>query len=311
MYRVVEVIHHYSAMTSVRRTIKAFLGLLLWLLQRLSSKLKLLVPLSGTRWANLNLLVVLVQRDLDARYKGSILGNLWPLLNQLTQLLIYTYVFAIVLNVKLNLRGVSSDNSFVFGLWLFAGLLPWIAFNTGLMQAATVVVSQPNLVKKVVFPLSLLPLVPVISSFLESSFGLIALVAFVVFFVSHTLYPTLLLLPLVWLPQLLLTAGLGYFAAGLTVFVRDIPQTTGVLLNLLFYATPLIYPADLIPEPFQQWVLWLNPLAVIAQMYRDLVLVGRVSHWGEWAVAVGLSAVIFALGFSCYKKLRPAFADVL
>ncbi|MBT9316770.1 ABC transporter permease [Leptothoe spongobia] len=273
-------------------------------------RLKPLVPFNEAQWAKLGLLKTLVQRDMEARYKGSILGNLWPLLNQLAQLLIYTYVFAIVLQVKLSLKGLSADNSFVFGLWLFAGLLPWIAFSSGLIQAASSVIAQPNLVKKVVFPLSLLPLIPVLSSFLESTFGLMALLVFVAF-LENTLHPTLLLLPLVWLPQLLITAGLGYLTAGLTVFIRDIPQTLGVIINLWFYATPLIYPAEMIPAPFQQWVFWLNPLASIGEMYRDVILIGEVTHWGEWTAATGLSLIIFGIGFWCYKKLRPAFADVL
>ncbi|EDX84002.1 ABC-2 type transporter superfamily [Synechococcus sp. PCC 7335] len=275
------------------------------------AKLKFLLPLTSKQWAHLDLLKTLVQRDMNARYKGSILGNLWPLTKQIAQLLIYTYVFAIVLQVKLSMKGISSDNSFVFGLWLFAGLLPWLAFSGGLIQASTSLVRQPNLIKKVVFPLSLLPLVPVLSSFLESTFGLVALITFSGFFVSHTLHPTVLLLPLAWIPQLLITAGLSYFAAGLTVFIRDIPQTLGVLLNLWFYATPLIYPVDMVPAALRPWVFWLNPLTAISQMYRDTILVGSVTHWAEWGVATAISVIISVTGFSCYKKLRPAFADVL
>ena len=285
-------------------------GTAVWIWRQIS-KLKPLIPLSDSQWAQLSLLRILVQRDINARYKGSVFGNLWPLLNQLAQLLIYTYVFAIVLQVKLSLKGVSADNSFVFGLWLFAGLVPWIAFSSGLVQSAAAVIGQPNLVKKVIFPLSLLPLVPILSSLIESTFGLMALITFTVLFVSHTLYPTLLLIPLIWLPQLLLTAGLGYFAAGLTVFIRDVPQTLGVVLNLWFYATPLIYPAEMIPQPFQRWIFWLNPLAAIGEMYRDTILIGEVTHWGEWAVSVLISSAVFAAGFWCYRRLRPAFADVL
>ncbi|NER84142.1 MAG: ABC transporter permease, partial [Leptolyngbya sp. SIO1D8] len=141
------------------------------LIEKLTIRLKPFIPLNESQWAKLDLLKTLVQRDMETHYKGSILGNLWPLINQLAQLLIYTYVFAIVLRVKLTLRGLPADNSFVFGLWLFAGLLPWIAFSTGLTQASRAVVAQPNLVKKVVFPLTLLPLVPVLTSFVESTFG--------------------------------------------------------------------------------------------------------------------------------------------
>lgn len=257
----------------------------------------------------LNLLKTLVQRDLAARYKGSVLGNLWPLLNQLSQLLIYTYVFSVILKVKLPANNLP-ENSFTFGLWLFAGLVPWIAFTSGFMQAANVVVGQPNLVKKVVFPLSLLPLVPVLSAFIESTFGLMALI-FMLAISSDTLHPTLFLLPLVWGTQLLFTAGLGYLTSGFTVFLRDIPQSLIVLVNLWFYLTPICYPATVIPEQWRELVFWLNPMAAIAETYRDIILVGEINHPGEWAVATLISLAIFALGLWSYRRLRPAFADVI
>ena len=274
-----------------------------------TGKLKKFLPFNNQQWAKFDLLRALVRRDLESRYKGSVLGNLWPLVNQLSQLLIYTYVFAIVLKVKLSLHGVP-DNNFTFGLWLFAGLLPWIAFTSGLTQASTSVIAQPNLVKKVVFPLVLLPLVPILSAFIESSFGL-ALLIFLTALTTHTLHVTLVLLPLVWLTQIFFTTGLGYLTAGLTVFLRDIPQTLGVVLNIWFYMTPIIYPASSIPESFRGLIFWLNPMAAISEVYRDIILVGEVKHWSEWGVASIISAVIFYFGFTVYRKLRPAFADVL
>ncbi|KYC39160.1 ABC transporter permease [Scytonema hofmannii PCC 7110] len=276
---------------------------------RKAGKLRRVLPVSDSWWAKFDLLRTLVRRDLEARYKGSVLGNFWPLLNQLSQLLIYTYVFSIVLKVKLSLKTLP-DNEFTFGIWLFAGLLPWIAFSSGLIQAANSVVIQPNLVKKVVFPIALLPLVPILSTFIESSFGLMVLIFFVAV-ISHNIHTTLALLPLVWLPQLLFTAGLGYLAAALTVFLRDIPQTMGVILNLWFYLTPLVYPSDVIPLRWRILVFWLNPMAAIAEVYRDLVLAGNVKHWGEWGMATVIAVCIFHGGLWCYRRLRPAFADVL
>ncbi len=273
------------------------------------SRLRRWLPLRESWWAKFDLLRALVRRDLEARYKGSVLGNFWPLLNQLSQLLIYTYVFSIVLDVKLSLEGLP-ENDATFGLWLFAGLLPWIAFTGGLTQSASSVLTQPNLVKKVVFPLALLPLVPILSTFIESAFGLMALIVLVAVS-SQTLHTTLAFLPLVWIPQLLLTAGFGYLAAGFTVFLRDIPQTLGVVLNFWFYLTPIVYPAAIIPEEFREWVFWLNPIAAIAEVYRDLVLIGEIRHWGEWGLASVISLVVFWIGVSCYQRLRSAFADVL
>jgi len=272
-------------------------------------KLTDLLPISPNQRAKLDLLKILVKRDLEARYKGSVLGNLWPLLNQLAQLLVYTYVFSIVLQVKLNLAG-SSSNRFTFGLWLFAGLIPWTAFVQGFSQAAGSVIGQPNLVKRVVFPLGLLPLVPIVSAFIESSLGLMALITLVAL-TSHTIHTTLCLLPLIWIPQLLLTAGLGYLVAALTVFLRDIPQTIGVLLNLWFYVTPIIYPSHVIPEAFRAWVFRLNPMAAIVEVYRDLILVGQVQHLAEWGVVWIGSVPIFLGGLFVYRRLRPGFADVI
>ena len=267
------------------------------------------LPFDDAWWSKFDLLRILVRRDIDAKYKGSVIGNLWPLINQLCLLFIYTYVFSIVLKVKLTLRSLP-ENNFTFGLWLFAGLLPWLTFSNGLIQSAGSVVGQPNLVKKVVFPLGLLPLVPILSAFIESSFGLMALIFFVAL-TSQTLHPTLVLLPLIWLPQLMLTAGLGYFTASLTVFLRDIPQTLAVILNIWMYLTPIIYPISAIPEEWKNWILWLNPMCAIAEVYRDLILKGEINHGLEWGITSAIALVIFCFGLWVYRRLRPAFADVL
>lgn len=268
-----------------------------------------LLQISALWGAKLDLLKILVRRDLEARYKGSILGNLWPLLNQLTQLLVYTYVFSVVLKVKLNLAGLPANN-FTFGLWLFSGLVPWIAFSSGFGQSANAVIGQPNLVKKVVFPLVLLPLVPICSAFVESSFGLVVLIAMIAL-TTQTIHGTLVLLPLIWIPQLLFTAGLGYLVAGMTVFLRDVPQTLAVILNLWFYFTPIMYPSSAIPAGFGTWIFWANPMASVIEVYRDLILVGEIHHKREWLVVWLVSLVIFSAGLWVYRRLRPAFADVL
>lgn len=262
---------------------------------------------SPQRW---ELLLALVQRDLSSKYRGAFLGNLWAVLNQLAQLLIFTYVFSIVLKVRLSNRGLPGDDNLSFGLWLFAGLLAWSAFSNGFSQAAGTVVAQPNLVKKVVFPLGLLPLVPILTAFIESCFGLLTLLVFLVV-LTGKLPPTVPLVVLAWLPQLLLTAGLGYLVAGLTVFIRDIPQTLTVILNLWFYITPIVYPVEIIPDQWRGWVLWCNPMAAIATFYRESLLTGEIIHWRELGVATLVAVVIFGLGLSVYRQARPAFADVL
>ncbi len=261
----------------------------------------------------LDLLITLVQRDLSARYKGSVLGNFWTLIQQLTQLVIYTYVFAIVLKVKLNSIHLPQSplvgNNFLFALWLFAGLIPWGAITVSLISSSGSVIAQPNLVKKVVFPLTLIPLVPIVTAFIDSTIGLVMLIVALGLF-TQTVHWTLLLLPLVWIPQLLLTAGLGYIAASLTVFLRDIPQTIGIGISFIFYLTPIMYPQEMIPLPFRDWVRW-NPFAVIAELYRDLTLWGSLQHGWEWMYLWVMSMGVFVLGTWIYRRLSPAFADVL
>lgn len=269
------------------------------------------LPIQPEHLRKLELLINLVQRQLTAQYKGSVFGNLWPLLQQVAFILIYTYVFSVVLQVKLGDRGIPMENSKVgFGLWLFAGFLPWSVVTGGLNKACRAVISQKDLVQKVIFPIELLPLVPVLVAFIESTVGSIALIVMLTL-LTQTIYPTFLLLPLVWIPLLLFTAGLGYFVAGLTVFLRDVPQTLTVILRLWFYATPILYPATLIPVSVRPWMLYLNPVAAIVGMHRDIILVGEINHWLEWSVATAISALLFAGGFYCYEKLRPAFADVI
>lgn len=279
-------------------------------LQKMGSRVAGYLPIDQGLWHKIDLLKALVQRDLEGKYRGSFLGNFWTILHQLAQLLIFTYVFSIILKVRLPNRGLHDNDSLAFGLWLFAGLLSWSAFSAGFLQAATSVVNQPNLVKKVVFPLGLLPLVPILTAFVESTFGLLTLLGFMLV-LTGKIPSTIALLPLVWIPQLLITAGFGYLAAGLTVFIRDIPQTLGVLINLWFYVTPIVYPTEVIPEAWRNWVFWLNPLATISTFYREAILDGKILHWRELGFTTLVAAVIFALGLWVYRRARPAFADVL
>src|SRR5437588_6475229 len=259
--------------------------------------------------ALLDLLGMLLIRDLDARYKGSLLGKLWPLVTQACQIAIYTYVFGVILRVRANIEGLPNTN-LAFGIWLFAGLLPWLAFTGGLMQATSSVIGHPNLVKKVVFPMSLLPIVPVLSSLVETSFGLLPLLALFAL-VTHHIHPTVLLLPFVWMVQILFTLGFAYIVAGLTVYVRDVPQTMGIILNIWFYLTPIVYPRSLIPGRFRSIVFSINPMVAFVDAYRGLILAGRFDQWDEFARTTIFSIFVFTVGFSLYRRLQPAFADVL
>jgi lipopolysaccharide transport system permease protein len=258
----------------------------------------------GGRWYLLRLLVA---RDLAAKYKGAFLGRAWPLLVQIAQLLVFTYLFAYVFHARANVAGLPATAA-TFGIWLFAGLLPWNAFALAISQGAVAISGQPNLVKKVVFPLALLPLVPVASAFVESLFGVVPLVIVVALW-THHVHGTLLLLPAVMAIQLAFTAGLAYLVAALTAFVRDIPQALGPLILLGFYATPIVYSYAMVPaaiRPLER----LNPMAAVAGGYRDAIFSGSLDMRGLLLSAI-VSAIVAVAGFAVFKRTRGAFADVL
>jgi lipopolysaccharide transport system permease protein len=254
------------------------------------------------------LLLALIRRELDARYRGALLGRAWPLVAQAAQLLVFTYLFSAIFKVRLHLDGIG-ENAATYGLWLFAGFIPWTAFSTSVAQGATSVIIQQNLIKKVVFPLALLPLVPIFAAFVESLAGFAALI--VLFgIVAHTVQPTIALLPIVWIPQLLLTAGLAYFFSALTVFIRDIPQALAPALLVWFYVTPVVYPSTIVP-PQMAGLTRANPMTFIVSSTRDVVIYGHGINWVAWLLYTVIAAAVFAVGFGLYRKLRPAFADVL
>jgi len=255
------------------------------------------------------LLKTMVKRELDARYHGSIFGKAWPLLTYVSQLIIYTFIFSAVLKIRVNLPGMP-ENKLTFALWLFAGLVPWIAFANGQTQAASSVTSRPNLTKKVVFPLPLLPLISIVSVFIESMFGLVPLLILAAFS-QKQVHATIVLLPIVWAAQLLLTAGIAYAVASLSVFIRDIPQAMGIVFNLWFYLTPIVYPITIVPQRFRLWMFVLNPFTAIVEGYRETILTGQIVHWRELLLAMLIGAICLIIGLSLFRRLQHAFADVL
>lgn len=258
---------------------------------------------------HLELLRMMVQRDLAGRYRESTLGRLWPFLAQLVLLLLYTYVFSFVLKVRLPVEGLP-ESRLTFAVWLFAGLLPWIAFSAALTMATVAVISQPNLVKRVVFPLPLLPMVPVISAFVEMLCGLAALLALLVLVFHHASF-TWLLLPLVWIPQLLLTLGLAWLIASFTVFVRDTQHLVPLGLTLGFFLTPIVYPSTAIPEAVRPWVEFLNPMAALVEVNRNLLLGSRLTCGLEYLVLWGFALAVGAAGLAWFRHVQRGFADVV
>ena len=268
-------------------------------------------PLSGPRalamlralWHARAVTVSLVARDLRGRYVGSSFGLVWAILHPLSQLAIFTFVFATVLKVRFG------EDDVPFVLHVACGLFPWLAFQESLLRSATCLVDNAVLVKRVVFPIEVLPLQLAISALVHQ---LIALGLLLVLMAGFGLAPrpSLLALPAVLAVQLLLTLGLAWVAATLHVYFRDTAQALGVLLPMWFYLTPIIYPYHLVPEPLRP-ALALNPLTTLVQAYRDLFLRGAVPLGGRelWLVAASVGA--FAIGASAFARARGEFADLV
>lgn len=259
-------------------------------------------------WQRRELIGQLIQREVSVRYRGSYLGLLWSFIVPLLMLLIYTFVFSAIFNARWG-KGPGQAPMGEFALTLFAGLTPFNLFSEVLNRSPHLILTVPNYVKKVVFPLEALPVVAVGSALIHSliSVGIIVLGTrlFLGFF-----SPTLFLLPLAYLPLLLLTAGLSWFLAALGVYIRDIGQGIGVVVQMLFFLSPILYSVDTVPEQYRVW-LYLNPLTTVLSGFRRTILWQEPLAWGAWAAWTILTTLLAWLGYVWFMKTKKGFADVL
>lgn len=256
-------------------------------------------------WIQRHLLTLMVKRDCLGRYKGSLLGLLWPLINPFGHLLLYTFLFCIVLKVKLGTSASTSN----FALYLMAGLLPWGAFAEALARSSTVILEHPNLVKRVVFPLQILPLVTVLSALFTEAIAFTILLTGVLIY-NHGLPASLIFLPLIVISQFLLTAGISWFVASLSVYIRDIRHLMALSLSAWMYGTPIVYPATALPEQIQ-FILWVNPMAGIVLDYRRVVLDGLPPDWPHYGVYTAVALIVCLIGFKFFEATKKSFADVM
>lgn len=253
------------------------------------------------------ILSLLVSRDISSRYKGSLLGRLWPLIHPLGQLIIYTFVFSIVLKIRFS--GHSGTGS--FAIYLFAGLIPWAVFSESVSRAATVILENPNLVTKVVFPTEILPLVNVFSSLCTQFLATVVLFVCTIFYLpGHMLYPTVFLLPLLAVPLILLCSGVSWILASLGVYARDTKHIVSLVLQAGMYATPILYPSSSVP-PNYRWVILVNPVAGMVDDFRRILLDGQMPDWSAFAGYTLFSIIAFIAGLWFFLKTKRSFADVM
>ena len=246
------------------------------------------------------LIQALVGRELKARYRGSVLGFLWSFINPMLLLLTYGLVFTYMLPVK---RSPTIDPYFVF---LFCGILPWTWFNASLLESAGVLIAGGNLIKKVLFPAEVLPVVTVLTNLAQFLLGLPILV--LVLALTGHLGPSALLLPLPIVVQLVFTVGLALFVSALTVHFRDIQNILGHVLHLWFFATPVLYLYADTPRALRA-LLRLNPMTHLLVSYQQMLFHGRFDHGRGLFAAAVLSVLAFALGAFLFERLRDTLAE--
>ena len=233
------------------------------------------------------------------------MGLFWSVVHPLIMLVLYTFVFAMILKVKVG----ADEGTGSFALFVLCGMLPWNAFQEGLSRSAGVILENAALIKRTVFPSEVLPAYLVLSGLVNELIGLVILLL-ALLVTGHSLSPLLLLLPAIFLLQLLFTLGLSWVLAGINVFIRDVGQLLGLALTLWVFLTPIYYPSSLLPDGLR-FLLVLNPMAGLVDAYRALILRGQPPNPSSMMVLVLFSIFAFAIGYAMFKKMQRAFADVV
>jgi len=255
------------------------------------------------------LIRTLVGRELKARYRGTILGFVWSFVNPLLLLTVYTFVFGFILRP----RDPSFDASpWSYALFLFCGILPWqVWFAASSQESANILIAQGNLIKKMLFPTEILPIVSVTSNFIHFLFGLPILLLFVPL-MGKTFTPYLLFLPIVILVQYVFTLGFCFLISALTVHFRDIKDILTNLLTFWFFSTPIIYAMTFAPiqkHPLLKLFLNLNPMTHIMWGYQSCVYYGELIHWKRLGVTFLVSIALFFIGYYVFDRLRDSFPE--
>ena len=247
----------------------------------------------------------LVARELKARYRGSFLGFFWSFINPLLLLLVYTFVFSYVM------KGAHDPRVEPYALFMFCGILPWTWFSSSLSESAGVLISGGNLIKKVLFPAEILPIVSVLANMIHFFLGLPILAGFLLYsFPAERLHAgELLLFPVVVLVEQILTMGFALILSALTVHFRDIRDILANLLTFWFFATPIIYPYFLL-DGWQGELLKFNPFTHLAITYQEILFFdGPVGHL-KWLLVLGaISVAFFLFGYFVFDRLRDTFAE--
>lgn len=267
-----------------------------------SSPMKLSSSIIGNR----SLIFSLAKREVVGRYRGSVMGILWSFFNPVLMLAVYTFVFSVVFKARWT---GGSESKTEFALVLFAGLLVFNLFAECINRAPGLILSNVNYVKKVVFPLEILPIVVLSSAVFHF---LISFIVWIIFYLIFFGTPpvTILLLPLILVPLTLMILGLSWLLASLGVYLRDVGQMIGMVVTVLMFLSPIFYPISALPEKYRL-LMQLSPLTFSIEQARNAMIWGDGINWEYWLIWISVSLLLAWTGFAWFQKTRKGFADVL
>lgn len=255
---------------------------------------------------NRELIVALTKREITGRYKGSIMGLLWSFFKPVLMLAVYTFVFGVVFKSKWP-GGTGSQAE--FALTLFAGLIIFNLFSECVTRAPSLIVGNINYVKKLIFPLELLPIIAVGAAFFHFLVSLLVWFCFYMYIFGvpdiRSMHVFLVIIPLIFM-----ILGISWLLSSLGVYLRDVSQIVGIVVTILMFMTPLFYSLESLPEKYQ-WIMQMNPLSWLVQQARGVLLWGEVIAWREWCIQMLFSFFTFIAGYVWFQKTRKGFADVL
>ena len=252
-----------------------------------------------------DIILSMTRRELAARYKGSVLGIFWAVLTPVVTIAIFTFIFAGIFGARFG----ASGSHWNYALYIFCGVLPWTAFQESVQLSSQTIVSHANLVKRVVFPLEILPVSLVFSSLANQMFGTVALL-FAALIIERKLHATTLLLPVVIVPQVVAMLGASWLMASLGLFLRDLVQGIALLLMAWMYLTPIIYPESIVPERYRPFID-ANPFTPLIRSYRRILLEGAMPDWRGMAYFSLFALICFVFGYWWFARTRRSFADVI
>ena len=257
-------------------------------------------------WRNRSLITQLTRREVISRYRGSVVGLAWSFFNPLLMLAVYTFFFSVVFRARWGGEGAGKAE---FAVFLFSGILVHGLFAECINRAPTLILGNVNYVKRVVFPLEVLPWVAMGAALFHAAVSLVVLLL-AQLALGQQFTATALFFPIVLLPLVLMTMGIAWLLAAVGVFFRDIGQITAVLTTILLFLSPVFYPISAMPEPYRAWIAY-NPLTFIIEQTRNVLLLDLAPDWGGIAMYSLAALLVASLGFWVFQKMRRGFADVL